>query len=35
MKKEIDDVKHKFGESIVNEALISGEANRIKKKLQQ
>jgi hypothetical protein len=34
MKKEIDDVKHKFGESVVNEALVSGEANRIKKKLQ-
>jgi hypothetical protein len=33
MKKELDDVKHKFGERVVNEALVSGEAKRIKDRL--
>ena len=34
MKKELDDVKHKFGDKVVNEALISGEAKRIKDRLK-
>lgn len=35
MKKEIDDVKHKWGDKIVNESLIAGEARRIKQGLDE